>query len=215
MKDYTKRDLIDVLLALDEEVALGLGTAEEADGWYQLVFIGGSGLLLGNLTTRTVTRDIDTFSIPHELQPYTDNYELINNRAAIFEYAIPYNYPDRLIELDLPTKAIKFFRPSNEDLAVMKLYALRDHDLDDLHSPQFVRELDWNLMDYLVYDKDEAQASALSEHGYRMMKNAYEKYAKQYGHTPNPEGVFAHGAKTIDGTRYPEFTQNDRGGRER
>ena len=68
-----------------------------------------------------------------------------------------------------------FFRPSTEDLAVMKLYSWRKQDQMDLTSPEMLAELDLGLLDHLVHDENEAKASSLTSLTYRKMVEVYER----------------------------------------
>lgn len=71
---------------------------------------------------------------------------------------------------------IDFKVPSTEDLVVMKLYAQRPNDLQDIESAAAGKKLDWNLLEHLVYDPDEAAASALSPWRYGEMTDAFERF---------------------------------------
>ncbi len=57
--------------------------------------------------------------------------------AVAYCNQMPFNYEDRLIPLDIGARFIRYFTPSLEDLAVMKLYAYRPNDIIDLHSQAF------------------------------------------------------------------------------
>lgn len=107
-------------------------------------------------------------------------YPSVNGAVSAYADEIPYNFEDRLVDIELETKAVIFKTPSPEDLAVMKLYAWRPNDIADLTSPSFLEKLDWNLLDQLVHDKNEAQASALSMRRYREMVDTYERYREEY-----------------------------------
>ena len=189
-KKYTKEELLNILSTLDKEVSLTLGTAKEQGGYYQLILVGGSVMLMSDLTERNTTKDIDTFGVPFPLIEIVSHYDLINSASLVYEDYLPYNYEDRLVQLDIETEAIIFARPSNEDLAVMKLYSNRTIDQDDLECEAFYNSLDWDLLDHLVYDEDEAIASSLSpDYRYKFMVRTYENYAKKHGHVPNSTRV--------------------------
>ena len=50
---------------------------------------------------------------------------------------------------------------------------------------------------------------------YKEMRNAYEKYAQQYGHTPNPERAYGLRAEAFDRPEYAKFKTIKRDGGER
>lgn len=98
---------------------------------------------------------------------------------------MPYNYEDRLIILETGSKNIEFIAPSLEDLVVMKLYGVRPNDLQDINSEEVINNIDWDMMDYLVFDHDEAYSSNLIRRRYYEMVEEYKKYAKEHDHEPN------------------------------
>ena len=57
----------------------------------------------------------------------------------------------------------------------MKLYADRPNDVQDVDGAVRAKRIDWNLLERLVYARDEAKASSLSEQRYRQMTEAYER----------------------------------------
>lgn len=171
-----RAELSDTLLKLDLEASL---TFENLERKLDVIIVGGSVFMLRKLTNRAVTHDIDFFDLDRRLYELIKSYPSINTASATFINEIPYNYEDRLTELDLPTKAIRYLVPSNEDLAVMKLYAYRPNDIADLNSPAFICSLDKDLLEKLVYDKNEAPASAMSERRYTEMVYTYERYKKE------------------------------------
>ena len=71
------------------------------------------------------------------------------------------------------------FTPSLEDLVVMKLYAGRAKDMEDIASPAVLGAIEWGTLDRLVNDPDEAPASALNERNWKDMKANYEDYLRR------------------------------------
>ncbi|MGI6032757.1 MAG: DUF6036 family nucleotidyltransferase [Coriobacteriales bacterium] len=162
-------------MQIDEEVLLELGVPSER---YRIVVVGGSALVLSSLTTRPATRDIDVLETDVRIQEILNRYAMVNSRVSAYADEIPFGFEDRLVEIALDTRAVQYFRPSVEDLAVMKLYALRPNDLSDLKSPEFLARIDWVTLRHLVYDPDEAPASALSERRWREMADSFERYER-------------------------------------
>lgn len=70
--------------------------------------------------------------------------------------------------------------PAPVVIVVMKLFACRPPDIADLASPKTLAALDWDLLEHLVRDEDEARSSVLSERRYREMVAAYERYRGEH-----------------------------------
>lgn len=181
MNAYGKDYLKSLLLRIDYEAYLDLGNLDPKP---EVVIAGGSALLLSDLTMRKVTHDVDCLLIDERLRSTIKRYHMFNSRIEVYGDSVPYNFEERLLRLDLPTKLIDYMTPSPEDIAVMKLYGWRGNDQEDLNSPEFVEKLNWSLLDYLVFSEDEAKASALIERRYKEMCNIYLNYAREHGHEP-------------------------------
>ena len=180
--EYSKEKLVELLLTMDEEATLLLGRDGQR---YPVVIVGGSAFLLHDLTNRPTTHDVDVLSCHEALRGVLANYAAINGSVSAYADQIPYNFEDRLVRLDLPTETVDFLTPSVEDLAVMKLYGWRPNDQQDLESPAMLAAIDWEKLDRLVLDPDEAMASALSPRRYWEMASIYEDYARRHGHAPH------------------------------
>ena len=172
LKRFSKKTLLDI----DEEAYLVLGTVEPKP---KIVIVGGAAFMLRDLTQRSVTHDIDVLSIEDSVREIVSHYPQVNGLVVAYMDQIPYNYEDRFVRLDLNTKVIEFITPSTEDLAVMKLYAFRPNDLQDLESIANNNLLDWDMLEYLIYDNNEAKASALSERSYKEMVHSYEIFKER------------------------------------
>ena len=179
---YGRTQLVTILKKIDDEASLVL---ENADKKFPIVIVGGSAFLLHDLTKRPTTHDVDVLSCHEALREIISNYRALNRTVSAYMNQIPYNFEDRLIRVDVETITVDFLTPSLEDLAVMKLYGWRPNDQEDLESAPFLSRLDWNLLDKLVYDPDEARASALSQRRYDEMVAIYDNYAKRHGHEPH------------------------------
>lgn len=171
-----KQDLKNTLLGIDEEAGLEIGPREEKPG---IVLVGGSAFILNDVTNRSVTHDIDVFEADRCLCDIIARYPEVNGMAVAYCNQMPFNYEDRLIPLEIGARFIRYFTPSLEDLAVMKLYAYRPNDIVDLHSRAFVDRLDWDLLERLIFDEGEALASSPSERSYQEMVCAYRQYKRE------------------------------------
>lgn len=132
--------------------------------------------MLRDLTSRETTHDIDVLHADASLREVLAGYPIVNGAVAAYADQIPYNFEDRLVDLCLNTRVVKFQVPSTEDLVVMKLYAQRPNDMQDIECTAAEQKLDWDLMEHLVYDPDEAAASALSPRRYNEMVDAFERF---------------------------------------
>ncbi|MGN0262716.1 MAG: DUF6036 family nucleotidyltransferase [Eggerthellaceae bacterium] len=167
-----KKDLVQTLLSIDEETWLTIG---QRDPKPLVVIVGGAAFMLRDLTPRKVTHDIDIYAANEAIRGILRMYPQVNRSVAAYADQIPYNFEDRLTVLDIGSRAIEFVTPSVEDMVVMKLYAERPNDIQDIDGAVDADSIDWNLLERLVYDKDEAAASALSNRRYEEMKSAFER----------------------------------------
>ena len=172
----SKERLTDVLHQFDLAVALEVERGPKPS----LVVVGGVALMLDGLTSRTVTKDIDIVEPSPVLYPVLDEFPEMNADSMVYLDCLPYNYEDRLVPLDLGLEAVDVFRPSLEDLAVMKLRGARGNDMQDITSPNLLAQLDWEMLAYLVHDPDEAKASCMSDLDYRMLLLRYADYEAEY-----------------------------------
>ncbi len=84
------------------------------------------------------------------------------------------------MKLETGSCVIDFLAPSIEDLVVMKLYAQRPNDLQDIRSAAQRNLIDWDVLEHLVYDKDEAKASNIVVRRYSEMVDAFNKFKEEY-----------------------------------
>jgi hypothetical protein len=177
MKEYNEEALIKRIRDFDEEARVRLnGCAPSAS----VVIMGGSAFVLSGLSDR-LTRDIDVLSVPRELTEILDAHQM-NTHVSAYIDSLPYNYENRLVDLYITNTFLQYLRPSIEDLIVTKLYAMRPPDVKDLSSPEVINQIDWNLLEHLIYNKDEAKASALNERRYDEMVQAYKYYKAEFCH---------------------------------
>lgn len=167
-----KVDLIKILLGIDEEVSLSL---DEVGVKPCVVVVGGAAFMLRDLTRRVATHDIDVLQMDASVRDILASYPQVNGAVVAYQDSIPYNFEDRLVELDIGASAVRFVTPSTEDLVVMKLYAGRPNDLQDIESVVANNALDWELLEHLVFDEDEAKAATNIERRYREMVDAYKR----------------------------------------
>lgn len=166
-------NLIKRLILLDEEAALRFDDERR----FRLVIVGGGALLLLDTISRA-TQDIDALDASAALQPFLEKYD-INMRVTAYMYHFPYNYEDRLIPLKLQTEKIDFFTASLEDLVVSKLYSERESDRQDILTPEVLEAINWDVLEHLVLDEEEAQNYAFFPSEYPTLIENYEEYVRR------------------------------------
>lgn len=174
MNAYTQERLRELLLEIDEEVELEVGLEKR----YSVIIVGGAAFMLADLTGRNATHDVDVLRADEAIQGVLARHRQLNTQVQAYADRLPKGFEGRLVRIPLETTAVDFFRPSAEDLAVMKLYSWRKQDRIDLTSLEMLTELDPDLLDRLVYDDDEAKASSLTSIAYRRMVEVYEREYK-------------------------------------
>ena len=148
MGAFSQERLRDLLLEIDEEVELEVGTGRR----YSIVIVGGAAFMLADLTSRNVTHDVDVLRADEAIQNVLLRHRQLNTQVQVYADRLPKGFEGRLARIPIETAAIDFFRPSTEDLAVMKLYSWRKQDQIDLMSAEMLAKLDFDLLDRLVYD---------------------------------------------------------------
>ena len=168
-----KQDIAERLLKLDEEVSLCF---DNDDTYYEMVLVGGGALVLIDKLTRA-TQDIDAILLPKELQPFLEKYDINNHVLAFINNFAP-DYCDRRIPIDIPSKKIKFFTASLEDIVIAKLFSDRPKDKQDLLNPDIIKALDWNKLDEII-NSDDFKDNMLNEHQYKMFWYNYRDYKEE------------------------------------
>lgn len=161
-----QEDLLERLILLDRDFH-----QLYPDITIECIIIGGSALILKGLLSRA-TDDIDIIYAEDKLLNICQAYGFSNN-AATYESNLPYDYQDRLEEISIPTKSINYLTPSTEDIIVMKIYASREKDKEDIETIRLKGNYDKKLLDHCV---KEAEKSSLSEYRYREMVSLYHDY---------------------------------------
>ena len=174
MKRYDTIELTEILRRIDDEAMLQYGTGQR----FSVVVVGGSALMLSELTERRATRDIDLMSFDDPLTDIVARHRQLSSEVAIYADRLPRGFETRMQRMPVETRVVDFYCPCQEDLAVMKLYSWRKQDQLDLLSPQFLESLDMELLDHLVHGEDGAKASSLTSLTYKNMVNTYDKKFK-------------------------------------
>lgn len=156
-----RRELLEKLIRADEDAFFS--DARCSNTKVSVVIVGGSALLLHDLSAKQVTKDVDVYAAEESVRDILYADPDFNAQCQAFCACLPYNFEDRLVHAPIDTLAIDYMTPSLEDLAVMKLYRWEEPDKIDLTSPEFLEKLNWDLLDRLIHDPDEAAASRMAE----------------------------------------------------
>ena len=116
-----------------------------------------------DVSAKQVTKDVDILEIELAARQVLLNDPDFNMGCQAYCMCIPYNFDQRLMEIDLGLTTLRVLTPSLEDLAVMKLYRWEAPDISDLTNPEFIKRIDLELLDRLVYDPNEAVASRIAD----------------------------------------------------
>lgn len=170
-----REDILERLNKMDMEA---FATIDD-ENMYQIVIVGGSGLVLLGTISRA-TQDIDTLDASPAIRHLLEKYDA-NLRVSTYINHFPYNYEDRIEKLPVGGKKILFYAASLEDIVVAKLYSSRPVDRQDLISDEVLRNVNWSRLKHLALDDDEAKASALNERSYQDFLFNYNEYVRRYG----------------------------------
>lgn len=180
-----KQGVLSKLAKIDEELFFVLEVLPEPKP--TIIVIGGAALIISDLSSKQVTKDIDIFHAEHIAAETLYADPDINAASQTFACNLPYNYRDRATDVTPASfRVLRVLVPSPEDLAVMKLYRWEEPDKADLLSPEYLAVLDWDLLDHLVFDEDEAAASRIAlpdnDREFRQMLRNYDEYRRMAGH---------------------------------
>jgi len=174
-----RNKLIENLIDLDEEAYLLFSNKDgSVSHRFEVLIVGSSSLIIRGLIIRA-TNDTDILKAPGQLLPLLEKYHM-NMRVVAYLDSFPYNYEDRLERLPISGRIIDYYSPSLEDLIVSKLYRNEAVDLEDFKDILASTSLDWELLEKLVYDENEARASMMALRRYAYMVDAYRAFKEEY-----------------------------------
>ena len=168
----TREELLNKLKLADEEIADAFGEGIII----KVIIAGGSSLLVRRLLARQ-TKDIDIINFYNEVEHIFNKYN-INSRILTYGDSLAENYEDRLEDIDVETKVVKYKMLSLEDLVIMKLHSHRSKDYLDISSKEVVESLNWELLDQIV-SSGEVDTS-FNQRVYKEFLEQYEKYKKEH-----------------------------------
>jgi len=174
-----RKKLIENLIDLDEEAYLLFSGEERVPAQrFKVIVVGSSSLIIKELIIRA-TNDTDILEAPAQLMPLLEKYHM-NTRVVAYLDSFSYNFEDRLELLPIAGRIIDYYSPSLEDLLISKLYRNEKYDLEDYKSILASTSLNWELLERLVYDENEARASMMIPRHYEDMVYAYRAFKEEY-----------------------------------
>lgn len=148
----------------------------------RVVIVGGSALLLHDLSQKAVTKDVDIYAAEDSVRDILYADPDFNAQCQTFSACLPYRFEERLVTAPMETMAVEYLTPSLEDLAVMKLYRWEEPDKLDLTAARFLESLNWTQLDQLVHDPEEAAASRIAlpenDREFQNLLHNYEEYRR-------------------------------------
>lgn len=167
------------LLRVDEDIDLLLDNEIKINCY----IVGGSALLINDYVSR-ITNDIDVLEVEIDssedissiLTGLFKNYQ-INTSVKAYGDNFPSDYKNRVNEIDLDTKRIKFYTLSLEDLVVSKLCTNgREKDWKDILSENVKKNIDWIKLNELVLNLKKEMFSSSSK---ERLENNYKEYIER------------------------------------
>lgn len=143
---------------------------------FQLTLVGGGALVLLGCLARA-TADLDALSVPRELVDLMQQFD-INCRVNAYVNNFAYGFEDRLVPLDLETKAVQCYAASLEDIVAAKLHSSRPTDEHDVRRPEVLAVLDWERLDLVAEDMRE---SSLNDRNYAEFLRNYAEFREAFG----------------------------------
>lgn len=167
-----RAELVERLRRLDEDAYLQF----DDDVDYQCVIVGGGALILMGFSVRA-THDIDVLDYaPKRLQDLMERHD-INASVRAYNDCFPPEFEKRAVPLPIPTRKIRYFTLSLEDLVLSKLCAGRAQDIRDITDPKILDALNWAKLDELAA---EMKQYLLSDRQVSQFSYDYEEYKRRY-----------------------------------
>lgn len=152
------------------------------DGYkYYVIVIGGSVLIMEDVSSMPMTGDIDVFSIylPSGGQELMRDYAM-NMRSQAYPYTLPYNYEERL-EILAETVYFVAYRVSWEDILFAKLQRNDSRDQNDADNIANTGNFDWILFRDILTDPNDGCGSGITRPAYQELLLAYNEFADRWG----------------------------------
>lgn len=143
---------------------------------FRLVLVGGGAMMLLGYLARS-TSDLDALAFPSELVALMAQYD-INGQVSAYGDNFAYHFEDRLVPIDLESKAVVCYTASLEDLIVAKLCSPRPQDALDIRGSEVLTAVNWNRLAEVA---EEMRLNMLNERRYQEFVFSYDAYREECG----------------------------------
>ena len=155
MEAFGKEGILARLRQLDNDL---LSVIDE-DVKVEITIVGGSALLLLGLAQESrMTTDIDVMEAAYQAEAIMERYDM-NQHVETFLYTLPERWRERRQKIPFNGAILDVYAPSNEDFAILKLYANRDIDRIDLDEMLISGHLDIDWLLAIVNDDVEVRVN--------------------------------------------------------
>ena len=141
---------------------------------FRLVLVGGGAMMLLGYLARP-TSDLDALAFPNELVPLMAQYD-INGQVSAYGHNFAYHFEDRLVPLDLESKAVVCYTASLEDLIASKLCSPRLQDALDIRAPEVLSAVSWGRLAEVA---EEMRLNMLNDQRYQEFVFSYDAYREE------------------------------------
>lgn len=172
---FSREEILEVLLKFDSDAKEALNE-EYVNA--EMIIVGGSAFILLELTQRETTYDIDYYKASPSLTDVLEKYPVMNGQFAAHSNSLPYNFEDRLVELNIGSKFVNYFVPSLEDLVITKIRAWREPDITDITSINVTSKLNWKKLFNIATSIEECTTLAAQTEQYKEMIYCLKEFAK-------------------------------------
>lgn len=165
-------EIKDRLIRLDEDAELTFSENHE----FKCYIVGGGALILMGYIVRA-THDLDILEVtPKQLSSLFNKYDM--NTAVVSYYDFfPQGFEDRAVKIDLPTRKIKYYTLSLEDLVISKLCTTRgEQDILDINNELVVNNINWDILNKLA---DTMKNTIMSSPQIEMFQYNYNDYVRR------------------------------------
>jgi len=163
-------DILENLSLLDGDLLAHYGL----NRCFEITIVGsGALILLDVVSPNRRTTDIDVLESPPDIQSFFEFYQM-NTMVETFLYEYPEKWRERKQKLAFSGDCLTVSTMSLEDLVILKLFAFRKRDQEDLEDIAKSAKLDWGQLDALIADPAEVRINLESEEAWEAFRTCYE-----------------------------------------
>lgn len=184
MKPFGKSEILDKLYELDDQLAAKYGLSSQ----HELVIVGGSALLLGDMAdAERKTCDIDVLRHTADTTEFFKPLNM-NDDVNTFLYDFPEGWEPRAQEINGEWLTLRVLIPSPEDLLLVKLESNRQKDFQDCTDMVANGSADLNIAMKIACDPTELQLN-LNPEKWERVERGLESLEERFECSYNREGI--------------------------